>query len=212
MKPRLFFRRSLCAIPLGLSLFAGGCVTMETQEEVAQQQAQQQALQQTIDRLKAQTESMLAQQEQLQQQIQQLRSVPQDRVSTAEFQQLQSQTQSRIADLERKISALDAARAQDKQEIVNTLSKNMSTAMAQMNRAAPTPRSNGGTRSNSGASQSRPQNGAPQKAYEHIVAAGDTLSAIATAYRVSSGAIIAANSLADPGHPKVGQKLMIPAP
>jgi LysM repeat protein len=49
-----------------------------------------------------------------------------------------------------------------------------------------------------------------QTGYEHIVADGETLSAIASAYEVSAQKIIAANSLTDPDNLKVNQKLFIP--
>jgi len=49
-----------------------------------------------------------------------------------------------------------------------------------------------------------------QTGYEHIVATGETLSAIASAYEVSARKIIDANQLADPDNLKIGQKLFIP--
>ncbi len=212
MKPRQIAFHSIRAAALLLLLVAGGCVTFETKEDLVQQEEQQRALQQTIDRLKVQAESMLAQQDQLQQQIQQMRTAPQDKVTTAEFQQLQGQMQTRIADLERKIAALDAARAQDKQEIIDRLSKNMTALMAQnaANTRAYSPgrsTTGGGTKSGG----TKPAAGGAQKMFEHVVAAGDTLSAIATAYHTSTTAIIGANDLKNPQNLKVGQKLLIPA-
>jgi LysM repeat protein len=214
MKRRQFATHAVRSGALFLILTAGGCVTMETREDQVQQEEQQRSTQQSIDRLKVQVESILAQQDQLQQQLQQLRASTQDRATTADLQNIQNQTQGRIAELDRKIAALDAARAQDKQEIVGTLTKNMSVAMAQMNHSSPPPtRSSGGGTKNNSTPPSRPTTGgAPQKAYEHVVAAGDTLSAIASAYHVSASAIIAANNLKDAAHLKVGQKLLIPAP
>ena len=111
--------------------------------------------------------------------------------------------------MERRIAAVDAAREQDKKEIVERLSKNVSAAMAQMSRPSTPTRSTAGG-SKTGASTAKPSG--PQKMYEHTVAAGDTLSAIASAYHASASSIIAANNLKDPGHLKVGQKLLIPAP
>lgn len=210
MKRRPFFCHAFRAAALLFLLGTGGCVTMETREDQVQQQQQEQSAQQNMDRLKAQVESLLAQQDQLQQQIQQLRATTQDRATTSDLQSLQSQTQSRIAELDRKIAALDAARAQDRQEIVSTLSKNMAAAMAQNSRS-PSSSSHGGTRPSGGAATPHPSGGTPQKFHEHPVAAGDTLSAIAAAYHVTPGAIIAANNLTNPQNLKVGQKLLIPA-
>lgn len=208
MKPR----QSLPHLGRGVALFslltAGGCITMETREEQVRQEQQQIGAQQEMTRLKTQVESLLAQQEQLQQQLQQLRALSQDRVTASDLQQAQNQTmsqvQSRLADLDRKLAALDGARAQDKQDIINTLSRNLSAAMAAGarpgGRSAPSAAKSGGAPAFSG------------KAFEHVVATGDTLSAIASAYKVSASAIISANNLKDPGHLKVGQKLLIPAP
>ena len=44
----------------------------------------------------------------------------------------------------------------------------------------------------------------------HVVAAGETLSAIATAYRTTVSAILQLNRLPDANSIRVGQKLMIP--
>lgn len=198
-----------------LLLCAGGCITLETQEDIAAQQAQQQALQQTIDRLKAQTESLLAQQEQLQQQIMTLRAIPQDRVTASDLQNAQMQFQNRLAELERKIAAVDAARSQDMQNVINKVSGLVASQSARISSPAPTRSSSGGTKTSggtkSGGTTSR-SGATSQKAYEHEVAAGDTLSAIASAYKVQPSSIITANNLKDPGHLKVGQKLLIPAP
>lgn len=202
MKPRYFAAHTSRGAVLSLLLVTSGCVTMQTTEDVVQQQEGTRLVQQNLDRLKAQVESVLAQQEQLQQQIQQLRAVPQDRVTSSELNAVQS----RIAELDRKIAALDAARAQDRQEIVSTLSRNIATITASQRASAPAPRSSSGS---SSTVKPKPATG---KFYEHAVESGDTLSAIASAYKVSASAIIQANNLKDPGHLKLGQKLLIPVP
>jgi len=46
--------------------------------------------------------------------------------------------------------------------------------------------------------------------YEHVVKEGETLSAIAAAYKVKPAAIIEANDLANPNALRAGQKLFIP--
>jgi LysM repeat protein len=48
--------------------------------------------------------------------------------------------------------------------------------------------------------------------YEHVVKEGDTLSAIATAYKVKTSAIVEANKLQSPYTLRTGQKLFIPQP
>jgi LysM repeat protein len=190
---------------LGLGLlFAGpsGCVTGATQEEAIYQQQSQQLAQQQLEQMRVRIETLIANQEQLQAQIQQLRAQPVDRASQADVQALQA----RIAELDRRIASIDAARAQDRQEIVSTLSRNMSAVMAQGGRSSgsSSSRSSGGTTKSSGS--------AAQKGYEHTVGSGETISAIALAYKVKTADIVSANNLKDPGHLKVGQKLFIPAP
>jgi LysM repeat protein len=48
--------------------------------------------------------------------------------------------------------------------------------------------------------------------YEHVVKDGDTLTAIAAAYKVKTSAIIEANKLQSPYTLRTGQKLFIPQP
>jgi hypothetical protein len=103
-----------------------------------------------------------------------------------------------IDDLQRRIRAVDAAREADKKEIVDSLSKRMAGLMASAPR---TGGSSGGSRraiSNEG--------------YEHTVAPGETLSAIAKAYNARTADIIQANNLQSADVLRVGQKLFIPAP
>jgi LysM repeat protein len=59
--------------------------------------------------------------------------------------------------------------------------------------------------------------GGKENGYERTIAAGDTLSVIAAAYRdqgikVTSDQILKANPGLDPKNLKVGQKIFIPAP
>lgn len=206
MKPRVF-HSGMLVLGLGL-LVAGpsGCVTGVTQEDEFLQQRNAQLAQQNSEQMRVRIDSLIANQEQLQAQIQQIRAQPVDRVSSADLQALQA----KVSELERRLASLDAARAQDRQEIVSTLSRNMSAVMAQGGRSssgssAPSRSSGGAARSSSGGSTT-------QKGVEHSVGSGETISAIAAAYKVKSSDIVAANNLKDPGHLKVGQKLFIPAP
>lgn len=62
-----------------------------------------------------------------------------------------------------------------------------------------------------------PAAGSPQKGYDYNVRSGDTLSAIAKAYRdqgikVTTDQILKANPGLNPGDMKIGQKIFIPAP
>lgn len=63
------------------------------------------------------------------------------------------------------------------------------------------------------AKQAAKEAAAAQKSgYNHVVEAGQTLSAIAQAYKVSVKSIIQANNIKDPTKVRVGQKLFIPDP
>lgn len=53
---------------------------------------------------------------------------------------------------------------------------------------------------------------AQKSGYTHIVEAGQTISAIAQAYKVSSASILKANKIKDPTKIRVGQELFIPDP
>lgn len=53
---------------------------------------------------------------------------------------------------------------------------------------------------------------AQKSGYEHIVRSGETVSAIAQAYKVSVQSILKANRIKDPTKIRVGQKLFVPDP
>ena len=195
---RLFTSLFLVA---GLGL-TGGCITMDGgREEAMQQSEDMRVLQEDISRMKTDLERLRVQQDQLVQQVDAIRARPRDTASLTDVQQLQG----RIAEVDRRISALDAARAQDRQEIVNTLSGNINKIIAAQ---AP---SRGSARSSDSGSSRRTGGTSTQKGVMHTVAAGDTLSAIASAYKANRDEIIKANNLKDPQHLRVGQELFIPA-
>ena len=114
--------------------------------------------------------------------------------SAAQVQSLQTQ----LEDLQRQIRALDAARAQDKKEIYDDISKKIATILKT---SAPAP-----SRSSAPA---RPRSGS-QTGIEHVVQPGESLSKIAAAYGVKMDVIVQENGLSDPGNIRVGQKLFIP--
>jgi LysM repeat protein len=99
------------------------------------------------------------------------------------FQELQQTVKVSLQDLE-------VAREQDKKFIIDELSRKLAGLQA----AAPP----------------APVNGAAKSGYEHIVKPGDSLSKIASAYKVSMDAILKANNLKSANSIKVGQKLFIP--
>ncbi len=93
----------------------------------------------------------------------------------------------RLDRLEQGLRQLEARQRKDREEIVSVLSKRMSELMA-----------------------SQPRGGNSGGGGVHTVGPGETLSAIASAYGVSSRAIIQANNLSNPDRLRVGQKLRIP--
>lgn len=70
------------------------------------------------------------------------------------------------------------------------------------------PKQSAPTRSSS--SSSGGSRGGSRECYEHVVASGDTVSAIAAAYHVTTSDIVRENNLKDAGAIRVGQTLYIP--
>lgn len=92
-------------------------------------------------------------------------------------------TEADWAKLDAQLRAMEAARERDKQVILDTLAKELAAISA--SRAA-------------------------AGSVEHVVARGETLSAIAARYGVTTDAIVRANNLNNPHAIQVGQKLIIP--
>jgi nucleoid-associated protein YgaU len=153
-------------------------------------------LQEDINRLKGQIEGIELELERLRRDVDTVRS-DQPRATEAALQSVQAS----LASMDSRIRAVDAARERDKKEIVDNLSGKISQIVS----------SSSGSRPRSGAS-SAPKRKVSDEGYEHVVAPGETLSAIAQAYNVRSADIIDANGLENPNALRVGQKLFIPAP
>jgi hypothetical protein len=96
----------------------------------------------------------------------------------------------RLSRLEAGLRTSETSMGRLRQEIIDDLSKRMADFM------------------NSQAAKPAPPRNA--EGYEHIVKAGETLSQIATAYKVKVDAILKANNLKSANALKVGQKLFIP--
>ena len=97
--------------------------------------------------------------------------------------------------LETRLKELSNRQAQDKQELINTLSTKIA-AMIKTAFDSPKRKSRGPKISPYGV--------------EHVVERGQTLSAIAQAYGVKMEVIMAANNLKNPDSLRVNQKLFIP--
>ncbi|MBR6021116.1 MAG: LysM peptidoglycan-binding domain-containing protein [Kiritimatiellae bacterium] len=137
----------------------------------------------------------------LEQQIDQLNgSIAQDRYqrdSSSSLYASAAQTtalQQQLADLQKQVRALDDARAKDRAQITEDITKKVSSLVkssAPARSAAPAVSSTG---------------------IEHVVQPGETLSQIAAAYGVKMDIIARVNNISNPASIRVGQKLFIPDP
>lgn len=184
-------RRFLLAAPCA-ALLAGtsGCVTLN--DDSSQMQAREDMLivQDKMQKLDGRIEGIELEIERLRRDVDAARSGP------SPVQPLQA----RLDDLEARIRAVDAARERDKQEIVDKLSTKLTQIVSSSKSSGSSSAKKQGSKKSSGA----------QSGYEHEVQAGDTLSAIAAAYGVTSKVILDSNDIKDPNRLRVGQKLFIP--
>lgn len=191
--------RCLRLLPVLAALLSGGCVTLydqETEQQQALLQRQQAAAQQErFDKLNGRIESLQMEVERLQGDINQQRTT-QGRAGSAEIQGLRES----VDDLNRRLAAESAARERDRRAILDSVASTVSTILK--SGGAPSPRGNA-------TPPRRPTSG---QGVLHKVESGQTVSAIATAYKVSSAAILEANGLKNPNQLRVGQELIIPTP
>lgn len=176
----------------GLALMTTGC--MQTRQSQAEIEARQRALEQQQRRQQMEeyrrsvqmqmedTESLMAES---QMEIRNLQAELNRRPGAEELDALQN----RVAALETMIQKMEVQRQKDREELLNALSQRMASILQQQQTAAQ-------------ASSAR----------THVVASGETLSAIAAAYRVRTSDIIRINNLSNPNALRVGQKLAIPVP
>jgi LysM repeat protein len=188
-----FFARTLMTAALALFGATGCVVDQQEQRSVMQQQREDSIImEENMRRIRARLDAIESDMQRLAQQI------------NASSTDLSRANQSQIAgfnatldELQKRIRAVDAARESDKKEIVDSLSKKISAVLASQP-----------SRSSSTSTQKR---SVSNEGYEHEVQPGETLSAIAKAYGVSSADIIQANGLKSADVLRVGQKLFVPA-
>lgn len=175
-------KRIVAVIPVVGLLLSGGCVTLVDQNSMAQQQADMEKMHEDVQKLQEKLNGIELEQQNLARDIGAVRSSPKE----------DTVVRNRLDTLERQVQSLAAARDADRKQIVNQVATLVSS-------------SGGGSsgRSSSG------RGGSSQSGYEHVVESGQTLSAIAEAYKVSSSAIKKANNLKS-STLRVGQKLFIP--
>ena len=182
----------LLPIVAGLAFAGTGCVTTQETESPAASQADVGYLREEIRRLNARLDASDAELGRVQGDVVSARSSQPATASAAQVESMQTQ----LDDLQRQIRALDAARAQDKKEIYDDISKKIATLLKA---SAP-----------SSAPARSTKRSASQSGIEHVVQSGESLSKIAAAYGVRMDVLVQENGLSDPGNIRVGQKLFIP--
>ena len=188
-----FFHLWQVAVPATLLLFgpATGCSTLEDQSEQAMKEREDMLLlQEDMRKLSGRIEGLELESQRLRADVDQVRA-GQSRTEKSDLMALQT----RMDDAEAKLRDLQAAREKDKQELIDKLSARIAQLM--------------GTSSSAVRKQPLKHSGS-STGYEHVVQAGDSLSAIAAAYGVSSKVIMENNDIKDPNKLRVGQKLFIP--
>jgi len=175
----------MAAVLMGVLLLAGsGCVTMVDQNTIAQQQADMEKMRTDIQRVQERLNGVELEQQNLGRDIGALRgSSKEDTV-----------VRNRLDTLERQVQSVAASRENDRKQIVTQVSAIVGGGSS----------SGSGRGTSSGSHSSRAQSG-----YEHVVESGQSLSAIAAAYKTSVSAIKKANNLKS-STVRVGQKLFIP--
>jgi len=193
--------RPLRLVALAIALCAAAASTgcMMTPYAAAEEEAARQAeigmLREQVRRVEGRIEGIELELDRLRGDIDLVRSKP-----TGPSQGDVEALQSRLAGLESQIRSVDSARQKDRQEIIDSLSGKIASLVGSSRPSRP-----------AAAAPVRRATG-PQEGYEHVVEPGQTLSAIAAAYNVSSKSIVDANNLTKPDQLRVGQKLFIPAP
>ncbi len=184
----------LLPISLGLAFAGAGCATMQDGDEPPPaSQADVNYLREEIRRLNSRLEASESELGRVQGDVMASQSSQPSYASAAQVQSMQTQ----LDDLQRQIRALDAARAQDKKEIYDDISKKIATLLKSS------------STSSSASRPPRPRSGS-QTGIEHVVQPGESLSKIASAYGVKMDVIIEENGLTNADSIRVGQKLFIP--
>lgn len=172
--------KTILAGLMGMLLLSGsGCVTMVDQNTMAQQQADMEKMQDNVQRLQEKINGIELGQQNLQRDMDVMKGAPRE----------DTVVQNRLDTLERQVQSLAAARDADRRQIVNQVASIVGS---------------GGSSGKSSSGRNSSQSG-----YEHVVESGQTLSAIAAAYKVPISSIKKANSLKS-ATLRVGQKLFIP--
>ena len=179
-------RMVLCIAALALV----GCQSNELEREQVSQREDIRELQERIGQLKSDVDMIQDENQMLRDEITQLKR------DLSLSQNANVQYQKDIQRLDELVKTLDTAREQDRKIIVDEVSREISRLSKKISSQPSAPK----------AVSSKAQ---VEEGLEHIVAKGETLTAIAKAYGVSTQSIMNANKLSKPDL-KIGQKLFIP--
>lgn len=170
-----------------MSVWGAGCASLSgpTPEE-ARREADVQMMAQRLNELQEQVHAVQLENQTLVREMEQVRAVSRGSGAT---------TQSRVDALEKQVQSLQKARVEDRQAIIDDISRKIQGMLAGSASRSSSSSSGGGSSSDSG--------------YEHVVKSGETLSEIARAYGVSLSSIRQANRMKG-DTVRVGQKLFIP--
>ena len=179
--------RYMLPFAAGLVAVLSGCVTtQDTSSPPPASQADVHYLREELRRFNSRLDASDAEVGRLTGELRASRAGQPEAASAAQVLAMQAQ----IDDLQRQIRSLDAARIQDKKDIYDDISKKVASLLK--TQSPP------------------PSRAASQSGYEHVVQAGESLSAIAAVYKVNVSAIVQANNLKSADQIFVGQKLFIP--
>lgn len=187
--------KTMPLFPLLLAVIVGstGCASLMPADDQppAATQAEVAYLRSEIHRLQARLDASDAELGRVLSDVNSGRSSQAAYVTADQLQAVKAQLDS----LQSQLRAVDAARAQDKKDIYDDITKKVAALMAQRAASAPS----------QAASRSGRQTG-----IEHVVQPGESLSKIAAAYKVSMKVIMQENNLTNAEVIRVGQKLFIP--
>lgn len=180
-----------------MALVAGpGCATYfeDLNAQQARQQEDSRTLQEQIRRLSGRIEGLEMEAQRFAAETESVRKLASS-AGESQGRLIQGQVQ----EIGTRIRQLEAARETDRQAIVDDISRRVADIMK---------KSSGGPSPSVARTPARRSSSAT--GYEHVVKAGESLSAIAAAYGVSSAVIAQENGISDPSKVRVGQKLFIP--
>jgi LysM repeat protein len=173
--------RTVCVLA-AVGMLGSGCGTvMVRQDDWLRQQEDVDRLQADVTRLQGQVSELSQVQQRMLDDVGSLQRDQGERVRAMD---------SRLGAVERSVGEAAGERERLRQTIVSDVSQKVSTLIRTSTPPAPAARSETG--------------------YEHVVKSGETLSAIASAYKVSVNKILQANGMKDANMLRVGQKLFIP--